>query len=432
MPYKMHTRCFNPLPRRSALPWSTMVSAHGQEALKLHQCALENCVEPNRHTFTSLFKACGTLRDLPQGKKLHADAQSKGFTSDAFVASAIVSMYGKCGTIVEAEDVFGAVFQPNIVLWNAMLSAYVKQGQGERALLLYRQMQEEGMSPKVLTFVIALQACGILAAKEKDHVVRGQPIKLRSLEIGQALHSEARRKGYTADVRISTTLVSMYGKCKMAFEAENVFCMSSQHNVVSWNAMLSAYIELGQGESALWLYREMEVQGMKPDELTVVFALQACSILAEKEEGLVTQGQLTKVVSLQIGQALHENAQRKGFAQNVFVGTTLVNVYGKCGAVVDAEDAFSALSQRTVVSWNAMISTYVEQGQVEKAIVLYRQMQKEGVIPDQHTLVFALQACGTLMEKEKVLAEGQSTKLIPILELGQALHREARKKGFAL
>lgn len=423
----MHIKHVSHLPRRV----STLATR--QRVLVTYQCIAKESAHPSkRYTFTNLIKACGNEGDLDRGKKLHADAQNEGFMSDAFVASAIVSMYGKCGCIVEAEDAFSAVFQPDTVLWNALLAAYIKQGEGEKTLLLYRQLQEEGICANLLTFVSAIQACGILAEQDKFQNAGGHPVKRICLEIGRALHSEAHRKGFTKDARINTTLVSMYAKCGTLLEAENVFSLLSLHSVVLWNAILSAYVERGQVEKVLWLYRQMQLLGMKPDHLTIVFSLQACRILAEREAAFSMQGQSTKDGPLKIGRALHAAAQSKGFTESVFVGTTLVNVYGKCNSIVDAEEVFSSMSQRTVVSWNSMLSAYVEQGHVGKALLLYRQMQEDGVTPDQQTVVFALQACGILMEREKALAKGQVDTLLPILEVGQALHAEVRNMGFVL
>eukprot|EP00250_Pteridium_aquilinum_P011414 c2004_g1_i1 orf=1-642(-) len=116
------------LPRRSVFSWTALISAcvdfgWGSQALELHQCMLEDGVEANAFTYASLFKACGSVSDLARGKKFHDDARKRGFMSHAFVANTIVSMYGKCGALADAEDVFSALPQQDAVSWNAMLSA---------------------------------------------------------------------------------------------------------------------------------------------------------------------------------------------------------------------------------------------------------------------------------------------------------------------
>eukprot|EP00250_Pteridium_aquilinum_P012224 c20583_g1_i1 orf=418-1215(+) len=198
------------LPYRTVFSWTALISAyadcgHMHKALKLYQCMQDDGVEPNNYTFVSLFKACGSLMDLEQGKKLHVDARTKGLASDAFVSSALLGMYGKCGAFVEAEDTFCAdIRRGDIVSWNTMLSAYVKQCQPEKALRLYRQMQEESQFGDHLTFVIGLQACGSLVEKGKD---KGRPVRLICLEIVRGLHADALRMGYASHILVGNTLV---------------------------------------------------------------------------------------------------------------------------------------------------------------------------------------------------------------------------------
>lgn len=428
------------LPHHTVFSWTAIISAFtehglGQDALKMHAHMQEHGVQPSSYTFVILFKACSSIPDLKQGKELHCDAHKRGLTSVIFVGNCIVSMYGKCGAVLEAEHVFGGMLQRDVVSWNSMLSMYVQHNEGEKALLLYRQMQEEGVNLDQHTLVFSLQACGTLVSREAPTLCREvsttlerQSIKLLSLEIGQALHADADKKHMSSDVFVGTALFSMYAKVGNDVDVEYVFGTLSHHDIVSWNAMISAYIEQGQGEKALLLYRQMQEEGMNPNQLTFVVALKACGTIAEKQQSFVMDGHVSEAMPLQIGRALHTDAQMMDFGSDTFFGTGLLSMYGKCGSVLEAEDLFSTLSERDIVSWNVLISTYVQQGQGEKALRLYRQMQEEGVCSDKHTLVSALQACGILAEKEEAfIVEGRSVKMMP-LEIGQALHATAYRK----
>eukprot|EP00250_Pteridium_aquilinum_P001492 c11690_g1_i1 orf=3-347(-) len=115
-----------------------------------------------------------------------------------------------------------------------MLSAYVEQGQGKEALMLYRQMLEVGERPTELTFVSALQACSIREGQEESSA-KALSRKLATLEIVQALHADA-RKERAVHVSLGNTLVSMYGKYGTLSEAQNMFMSMTQRDVVSWNA----------------------------------------------------------------------------------------------------------------------------------------------------------------------------------------------------
>lgn len=382
------------LPQRTVFSWTALISACADcgrplQALALHQSMLHDGVEANAFTYASLFKACGSIPDLVQGKKFHDDARKKGFTSHAFVANTIVSMYGKCGAFAEAEDMFCSLPQQDSVSWNAMLSAHVEQGEAKRALLSYRQMQAEAVSTDELTFVIALQACGILSEEADNVVLNRKSIKAAAFEIGHALHKDAYDSGYASDTLIGNTLVSMYGKCGAISEAEGVFSSLCTRSVVSWNAMLSQYTKQGQAKRALLLYREMQVHGMNPNNLTFVSVLQACGILATMEG-------LTKTKLAEIGRALQIDAERNGCIFDIRVRNTLLSMYGKCGALMEAEEFFRALPHHDVVSWNVMLSVYIDQDKDEKAFLLYQQMAKEGVSLDGVTFSCTLQACSAL------------------------------------
>lgn len=424
---------FHSLPHRTVFTWTAVISGYtergkGQDSLRVYGFMREEGVEPNAYTFVSLFKACGSIPDLDAGKALHADARRNGLDSYVFVGNSLISMYGKCGDILEAENVFCGLPQLDLVFWNAMLSAYMEQCDGEKALQMYRQMQEEGVKPSDRTFVIALQACCILREKDGCVAEEGQPITMKSLELGQALHADA-KKVSDVNIFVYNALISMYGECGSIMQVLNVFGAVSQLDGVSWTALLSAYVEHGLEENALQLYRQMQEGGFSPDEWTFVVALQACCKLAEKERALVMQSQSAKV-SLKIGQALHADAKKGGFDSGVFVGSTLVKLYGKCGTSTEAEMAFGRLSEPSFVSCNAMLSAYIDCGEEEKALQFFRQMSREGPCPNVDAFAIVLQACCTLAEDEEaVVVEGQLTKLMS-LKFGQALHADAQKKGF--
>eukprot|EP00250_Pteridium_aquilinum_P021966 c25273_g10_i2 orf=214-2451(+) len=415
------------LSSRTIFSWNAMISAcvefgRSLEALELYHCMQQDDVAPDNYTYVSLFKACGNVKNVNEGRKLHGDARREGLVSDAFICSTLISMYGKCGTIVEAENVFRELSECCVVSWNAMLSAYLDQGQGESAIRLYRQMLHEDLRVDAHTYVFALRACCTLADNERSSSADGPTMKLIPIEIGRALHVDAHKKNFTLNVHVGTTLLSMYGKCGDILLAENVFRQLTHRNIVSWNAMLSAYVEHLEGEKALSIYRQMHQEGLRPHELTYVLALQACGLLAEKGKVHVLEDFL---VPLEIGRALHGDARRKGLASSACVGTALLSVYGKCGAVVDSEDVFNTLSQRDIVTWNAMLTVYIEQGNGVKALQLYRQMQKECRGVNQLTIVLALQACGTLVSDEQTFfPTGHSMKMM-CFEIGHALHADA-------
>ncbi|KAH7300960.1 hypothetical protein KP509_23G005700 [Ceratopteris richardii] len=344
----------------------------------------------NKFTLVSLFKACGMVQDLLQGRELHEYARKRGLTTDPYVGSTLVSMYGRCGTVTDAENAFCELSHPDIVSWTSLLSAYVEQGDGEKALLLYRQMLEEGIGKAELPLVIALKACGILA--EKD-AIEDQPVKLRSRALALALHADARAKGAISGLLVGNTLVSTYGKCRAIAESEATFCSMSFHDVVSWNVMLSAYVDGFKVVKALQLYCQMQKEKVDAELLTFVILLQACSALAKQENSPSINGHSVKLIVPEIAKALQADAHRRDLETDISVGSALLDVYRKCGNIHEAEDIFNKLSHRNAVSWTTLLFAYVEGGAIDKALTLYVRMREEEVGLDPIALVSVLQVC---------------------------------------
>lgn len=416
---------------RTVHSWTAVIAGYaelgrGKDALSLYSLMESEGIEPDEYTYVALFKACGTIPDLEKGAHLHTLATKHGYSSIIFVGNTLIRMYGKCGLVEKAENVFLHLNKPDIVSCNAMLSVYVENHREEKTLQLYRQLIEEGnVSPDTVTFVCAIQACSTLAKMDETNTALLK-------EIGLSLHADARKRAYTSDVYIGSALESMYGKFGRVAEAEKVFASISCGNVVTWNAMLSAYVEGGEGKKALQMYKYMLSNGESPNHQTYAIALQACSVLTEGEAAFAVEAQTIKVVSLKIGRALHEDASKaKGFASNSFVHNALLSMYGRCGSLADAEAVFKGSLNCVVVSYNAMLSAYVEQGQGDRALKLYRQLQEEHMQMDNLTYVIALQACGTLAESEgAIFVKGEALRVVALV-IGCALHADAKKKGFA-
>lgn len=404
---------FNRLSRRDVVSYTAMLATYLQHdlaevALEVFGQMHKEGVNPDARTFVTVIQACCTLaeeeqyvggghmvkrRSLDQGKAIHAEASMMGFVSNVFVGSALVSFYGKYGSIAEAQFVFDGLLQPNVVSWNALSVAYVQHGQPDKALQFYEDMLELCADVDDRTFVTALQACGLLADGEDDSLVDGKAAKVRALQLGRTLHAEVRRKGYDVDHFVGNALVSVYGKCGSVVNAQEVFDGMLQPDVVSWNAMLGAFTQQRLAEEGLRLYSCME--GISPSNRTFVLALQLCSILAEREEDLYADERTYKLDSLHKGKLLHAEAWRNGFASDAFVGSAVVCMYGKCGSLVDAESVFDILPLRDVVAWNAMLAAYVHHAQGSQALLLYAQMLEDDVSPDLATYMCVLQACGS-------------------------------------
>jgi pentatricopeptide repeat protein len=144
------------------------------------------------------------------------------------------------------------------------------------------------------------------------------------------------------NIYVGTTLVSMYTKCARAADARMVFDEMPSRNVFSWNAMITGFAISGFCNEALVVYNQMKQAGTQPDNFNFPCVFKACAALGDLQQGRENHGYVI----------------RSGFEFDVFVGSSLVDMYAKCGNLEDAHQVFDKMSQRDLVSWNVMISIY--------------------------------------------------------------------------
>eukprot|EP00253_Pinus_taeda_P001092 PITA_01092 len=157
-------KLFQAMPEHNVASWTAMIAGYAQngygiKALKLFRQMQLVGLKPNIKTFVSVLPACASLAALKQGLRIHKDIIRSGFECDVYVASALIDMYSKCGSIEEAHTVFSEMHQPNVVSWNALIAGYAMHGCGDEAVKLFEQMQDSGLKPNHITLVCVLFAC---------------------------------------------------------------------------------------------------------------------------------------------------------------------------------------------------------------------------------------------------------------------------------
>ncbi|KAJ7551395.1 hypothetical protein O6H91_06G013300 [Diphasiastrum complanatum] len=353
-----------------------------QTAFQVLACVKYQHTQINVGKYVRELQICGKLKAYSKGKKIHSDLVKSGLESNKYVASTLVSMYAKCGSLADARQVFDRMHERDLVAWNAIIGAYAKQGQGREALVLCRQLKKEALKLDTVTFVSMLNACAGLA----------------TLEEGKSIHAEAVEAGYELDVYVGTALIDMYAKCGEVLRARNVFDRMLKKNVVSWNAMISGYAKQGSGNEVLRLCQQMKEQGFRPDGVTFVCMLNACATLED----------------IKHGKQVHEEAMQFGLASDVFVGTALVDMYAKCGSLFQARQIFDELPKKNVITWNAMIAGYGQVEYSEEVLNLWKKMKGQGIRPSGVTFVYMLNACASL----------------GLVNQGRKFHHEAMEAGF--
>jgi pentatricopeptide repeat protein len=350
--------------------WNRRLARHvkaGQyeKTMELYQLMQQEGLMPDKYTFVPVLNACASLQSLDAGRHAHEQIIQSCCESDLIVGNSLVNMYAKCGSMEDAGRVFNKMPSRDVVSWNAMILGHVRYGQGQKALELFQQMQQEGVLPGRVTFVGVLNACASVVA----------------LEEGRRAHQQIIQNSLESDLIVGTTLIDMYAKCTSMQDAWRVFIKMPSRDVVSWNAIILGYVKCGQGKKALELFRQMQCESVVPSPVTFMGVLNACA----------------SVVSLEEGRYAHEQILKTGCESNVFVQSSLIDMYAKCGSMEDAGRVFNKMVLHDVVSWNAMILGHVKCGQGQKALELFNCMQQEGVQPDPVTFVGVLNACASIL-----------------------------------
>ncbi len=332
-----------------------------EKAMQLFQQMQREGATPDKFTFIQAIKACACLGALQDGRLVHQQLIQSGCESDVFVGSSLVDMYAKCGSIEDAWRVFNKMPSRDVVTWTAMILGHVKCGQGQKALELFRQMQQEGVHPNYVTFVGVLNACASVIA----------------LEEGRCVHHHIVQSGLEMNVFVGNSLVDMYAKCGRIEDAWKVFHKMPSRDVVTWNAMVLGHVKCGHEQKALELFQQMQQEGVRPNSVTFVGVLNACA----------------SVIALEEGRRVHQQIIQSGLESDVFVGSSLVDMYAKCGSIEDACRVFNKMPSRDVVTWTAILGGFAMHGHGREALKHFEQMCDEGVQPDDITFVCVLSAC---------------------------------------
>ena len=197
----------------------------------------------------------------------------------------MVHGYVTSARINEARDLFDEMPQRNAVSWSAMITGYVQADMFREALSLFSEMQRSGMRPNHAGVVGALTACAFLGA----------------LHQGRWIHAYVDRNGMKLDRILGTALVDMYAKCGCIGIAWKLFREMPDRDVFAYTAMISGFSNHGLSEKAIELFRKMEDDGVKPNEITFICVLTSCSRIGTVAEGKKIFNSMSQVYGIEPG-----------------------------------------------------------------------------------------------------------------------------------
>ncbi|XP_057953122.1 pentatricopeptide repeat-containing protein At5g59600 [Malania oleifera] len=328
-------KLFDRIPKTNIRRWIVLIGAYAsrgfyQEALGVFCEMQREGLRPNKFVFPSILKACGHLCCQEIGLKMHAVILRCSFESDAFVHSALIDMYSKCGSSEKARKVFDAMLKKDLVSLNAMISGYVQHGFVKEALDLVEKLQLSGIKPNVVTWNTLI--AGFSQAGDESMVSN--------------LFQSMRVSGVEPDV-------------------------------VSWTSIISGFVQNFRYNEAFDTFKQMLDQGFYPRSNTISALLPACAGVAD----------------LRRGKEIHGHALVIGVEEDVYVTSALVDMYAKCGLIYEAKKLFYEMCRRNTATWNSMIFGYANHGYCNEAVELFHHMEQGEEKPDHLTFTAVLTAC---------------------------------------
>ncbi len=315
-------------------------------------------------TLGAAIKRCTTVRDL---ETIQAYMIRTNLTQDSFLVSKLIESYAitlptTTRQMAHAHKLFSWTHQPNLFMWNTIIRGYSINGSSSlKAIALYKDMHLSGISSNSFTFGFVLKAC----------------CNLPRLVEGKMVHSQVLKMGLDYETHVVNGLIKLYATCGCLDEARDLFDEMLERDLVSWSTMVSGYTQNGRSNEALVLFREMQALNVRADEFTLASVVGACGDMG----------------AFDLGKWVHSYIDKEGIDIDIVLGTSLVDMYSKCGSLDDAIRVFEGMSKRDVMAWSTMIGGYAIHGFGEKALKVFHAMKSANVRPNSVTFTSVLCAC---------------------------------------
>ncbi|XP_062001514.1 pentatricopeptide repeat-containing protein At1g71460, chloroplastic [Rosa rugosa] len=364
---KLARQVFEEMGERDVVLWGAMIAgfAHNRlykEALEHLRMMVDEGIRPNSVILTSILPVIGEVSARKLGQEAHAYVlKTKSYLKQAFVQSALIDMYCKCGDMEMGRRVFYSSMERNAICWTALMSGYAANGRLEQALRSVIWMQQEGFKPDVVTVATALPVCA----------------ELKDLKRGKEIHAYAVKNCFLPNVSIVSSLMVMYSKCGVLEYSIRLFDGMERRNVITWTAMIDSHVENGCLDEALGVIRSMLLSKHRPDSVAMSRMLAICGGLK----------------NLKLGKEMHAQVLKKNFESVHFVSAELVKMYGHCGAIDHAKSFFDTIPVKGSMTWTAIIEAYGYAGMYQEAISLFDQMRSKDFTPNNFTFQVVLSIC---------------------------------------
>ncbi|PON68824.1 Pentatricopeptide repeat [Trema orientale] len=258
---------------------SAAVKLSEEDDVELLYQSIQHGSSPSPQNLSELVSLCAIMASLDMGVQTHAAIFKSGFCSNVYICSALVDIYGKCGTMTDAQ----------------------KADCPQMAIGFFQKMLKEGLVPTLFSLSGALVGCSQLGA--------------------QKLGTQVHYNGFEFNGYVAVTLVTTYSRCNSSLEDFDKLCSCvTIWDNISWNAVIAGFSNLGIGKQALKCFSEMRKTGVNVDLFTLASVLRAISTMSALKEG----------------NQIHAHVCKTLHGSNLYIQNGLVSMYARCGAIDDS------------------------------------------------------------------------------------------------
>ncbi|KAK9155374.1 hypothetical protein Sjap_002854 [Stephania japonica] len=334
----------------------------------------------DQQTYALLLQECIFRNEFNKGRRIHSHMITTGFAPDEYLQTKLVILYAKKADLRTAHIVFDGIPNRSVVSWNAMMSGYVQSGLEEVGLDLFYRMRLRGVNPDQFSFASVFRACASQA----------------TLEQGRRAHSVMIKCQIVNNVVVNSALMDMYFKCSSLGDARRVFDKALERNVVTWTALICGYGLHGRVEEVLELFHRMIDWGFRPNYVTFLAVLSACS-----HAGMVNEG----------WQYFYLMTRDYGIRPRAKHYATMVDLLGRAGKLYEAyEFVRNSPCEKYSVVWGALLGASRNFGDLELVKVAAQKFfELDPTNAGKHVVISNTYASFGLWENVKEAREGMRT-----------------------
>ncbi|MQL95098.1 hypothetical protein Taro_027761 [Colocasia esculenta] len=323
-------KVFDRMVEHNVMSWTAFISGlaqrrHDKEAIDYFHQMIQGGVRPNHITFSSILKACANIPDPAAGEQVYGLVVKYGMASINCVGNSMISMYAKSDRMEEARKAFEGLLDKNLISYNAAVDGNVKNSDSGEDFAPNHETDYSEIGASAFTFASLLSGAATIGAVSRGH----------------QLHAWLLKSGFYSDQSVNNALISMYSRCGDIDDACRVFDEMICRNVVSWTSMIVALAKHGYADRALSMFHEMTCQGTKPNEVTYIAVLSACS-----HAGLVEEGH----------KHFRSMSSEHGIVPRMEHHACMVDLLGRLGFLQEAIDFIYAMPfKASALVWRALL-----------------------------------------------------------------------------